>query len=125
MVNILVDCSSPALWSTLNILKKAFTLIQLVAPILLIISLIINITKLVANPEDKKLPKKLLNAVLATVIIFFIPILVNTVMNALGEDFEVSSCWNTASNISKSTDYIDNSNGTKKKIYEGSTKYEK
>ena len=125
MINILADCSSPALWSTLSIMKKVFLLIEIVAPILLIVSLIMNITKLVANPEDKKLPKKILHSVLATVIIFFIPLIVNVLMNALGEDFEVSACWNTASNITENTDYIDQSNGTKKKIYDNSNKYEK
>ena len=74
MINLLVDCSSPTLWSILNVTKKAFTLIQIIAPILLIISLIMNITKLVSNPEDKKAGKKIKNAILATIIIFFIPL---------------------------------------------------
>ena len=125
MINILADCSSPALWSTLSIMKKVFLLIEIIAPILLIVSLIMNITKLVANPEDKKLPKKILDSILATVIIFFIPLLVNILMNALGENYEVSACWNTASDISENTDYVDQSNDSKKKIYNNSNEYEK
>ena len=125
MINILVDCSSPALWSTLSIMKKVFLLVEIIAPILLIVSLIMNITKLVANPEDKKLPKKILNSVLATVIIFFISLIVSVLMNILGEDFEISACWNVESNVSENTEYVDQSNGSKKKIYNNSEQYEK
>ncbi len=125
MINLLVDCSSPTLWSILNVTKKAFTLIQIIAPILLIISLIMNITKLVSNPEDKKAGKKIKNAILATIIIFFIPLVVNVLMNALGEDFSISSCWNSTNDEYNEPSYIDDTENSRKKIYDNSTTYEK
>ena len=46
-------------------------------------------------------------------------------MNILGEDFEISACWNVESNVSENTEYVDQSNGSKKKIYNNSEQYEK
>lgn len=125
MINILMSCSSPALWSTLNILQKTFTLIQIVAPILLIVSLIMTMVKIVNNPEDKKLVPKIKNAFLATVIIFFIPVIVNVVMNVLGENYTISSCWNSIGEETSPTEYVDDTDGSRKKIYDSSESYEK
>ena len=91
-----VTCSSPVLKVTLGALKKIFTIIQIAGPIILILALTMHITKLVANPDDKKTSKKIVNSIIATVLLFFIPFLVNLVMQLMGENYNVSSCWNNA-----------------------------
>ena len=91
-----ITCSSSILKITLGALKKILTVVQIIAPIILIVALISHFTKLMANPDDKKTKKKIMNSIIATAIIFFIPLLVNFVMGLMGENFNVSSCWNNA-----------------------------
>ena len=99
MIQILeVNCSSPALAVTLRALRKILGIIQILGPILLIISLSIQITQLMSNPDDKKLPKKIFNSILATVLLFFIPLFINIVMRWMGSNFTISACWNNIPN---------------------------
>ena len=100
-------CSSPALGTTLSVFQKIVKLIQIIVPILLIISLALSVMKLVANPDDKKLPKKILNSIIAAVLVFFIPMFVDLVMNLLGENYSVSACWNSVRNPGQSNTYVD------------------
>lgn len=90
-----ITCKSTSLKLTLKALKTIFTSIEVLAPIVLIVSLTMNLTTLMANPEEKKTPKKLVNSILATVIIFFIPFLINFILKLLGEEYTISSCWNS------------------------------
>ncbi len=94
-------------------------------PILLMISFILNLIKLVANPEDKKLLPKIKNAVLATVIVFFIPVFVDVVMNMLGSSFSVSACWKSISTPSGSSHYVDPYQTKKSQIITNPSDYEK
>jgi len=88
-------CSSPALAVTLRALKKIMGVIQIIGPILLIVSLSIQITQLLANPDDKKLPKKIFNSILAIILLFFIPVFINIIMKWMGSTFTVSACWDS------------------------------
>lgn len=95
-MNILIttsDCSQPALLGILSALKSGLKIIQIAGPIILIIALIVGFTKGTMNPEEKNFKKKIFNSVLALVIMFALPTLVDTVMNVLGENFTISECW--------------------------------
>ncbi len=96
---ILMDCNNAALASILYILQNILNLIRIVGPILAIISLAINITMLVRDPDDKKVPKKIRNSLLALVILFFVPTIVNAAMYILDDSYEISACWKQ--NVSK------------------------
>ena len=99
MIQILeASCSSPALAVTLRALKKILTVIQIIGPILLIVALTMQITQLMANPDDKKLPKKIFNSILATLFLFFIPLLIDLVMRLMGQSFTISACWSSIPN---------------------------
>ena len=124
MVQILVSCTSPMLAGVLSVVKKVIGIIQIAGPILLMISLALTFTKLLTNPEDKKLMKKIWNSILAAVLLFFIPLLINIVMSLMGEDFNVSACWNSADNVTPSTTYTNPNEGTRKKIYNKINDYE-
>ncbi len=93
-----VSCSSPALAVTLRALRKILSIIQIVGPILLIVSLSIQLTQMMASPDDKKLPKKIFNSILATVLLFFIPLFIEIVMGWMGQNFTISACWNSIPN---------------------------
>ena len=76
VLDVINECQSPVLQGVLSITKNVLLLIQIISPILLILSLTYNITGIMQNPDDsKKRMAKLKNSVIALVIIFFIPIL--------------------------------------------------
>lgn len=96
LTDIASACNDAALASILAILRRILNLIQIIGPILAIVSMVIHITMLVKDPEDKKRVKKLHNSILALFILFFVPVFVNVTMGALGDGTTFSSCWNNA-----------------------------
>ena len=118
-------CSSETLPVIFSIVKKIMLLIQIVVPILLIIFASISLIKLVKNPVEKNETKKIINQFIAAVIVFFIPFFVDVVMNLVGEDNEISSCWNSAGDtIILSNKYFDKDEKERKKITYNATDYE-
>ena len=101
-----IQCNSVGINNILYIVKQFMNLIMIIAPILAIISFIILLTQLVMKPDEKKLLKKLKNATMALVIIFFIPLIVNVSMNMLGDSTDISSCYNNAEKVSNDSHYI-------------------
>ena len=127
MIEVLaVSCSSPVLGNILSALRKMLGLIQIIGPLVLLVSLILTITKLMADPDNKKLTKKIINSVLAAVLLFFIPMFVNLVMNLLGEDYNICACWNSTNTSSGTSRYINTyDNRQKKSITTNPGDYEK
>lgn len=123
MFNILVStmstCNDPALARALLAVKNILTLIQIVAPLVLIISASISLFQMMVSPDDKKKMSKIKNSFIAAAIIFFIPMLLNVVMSLVGDSTTFSDCWNNASSVSNSEpQYQDpNDNKNKNKVY--------
>lgn len=128
MINILTmvsECSSPVLSLFLRSMKNILTLIQIIVPILLMMSLVMNLINLMQNPDDKKLKSKINNSAISAIIIFFIPVLINVLMNLLGEQFSVSLCWNNIGEYNGVNKYISINNEKKKNMYTNPDDYEK
>lgn len=89
-------CSDYGLVGILDILRQCLNLIQLIVPIILMVALAIQFTQLMANPDDKKKQKSLINKFIAALICFFIPLLVNVSINLVPDTFQLSACWDTA-----------------------------
>ena len=89
-------CQDITLLPILSVVKKIIFLIQIIIPIMLIIWATISFINLVVNPDDKKQLKPIINRFLAAAIIFFIPVLINAVMNIVGPRTDISSCWEDA-----------------------------
>ncbi len=102
ILDMVSTCGNPALANLFNIMQKFITILQIIAPILAIVSLGVNLVKSVANPDDKKGFGRYKNWLIALVMIYAIPVLVNATMGMLGEDYSISSCWNNASNAGTS-----------------------
>ena len=116
IIQIINECSSPVLGTLLSAFKKIMTLIQIIVPILLIIGSMINVTKLIHDPEDKKRKKRILNSLIAAILVFFIPMLVNAVMGMVDNSYDISACWNeTVEANYKVTDFVNPNEGMKKK----------
>ena len=122
ILTVISNCGDVSLASLLIIVKRIMTLIQIIVPLLLIISVIIGFYQLMADPEDKKQPKKVLNKFIAAVVIFFIPVFMNLVMSIVGQGSNFSSCWMDAEELmSPSVGYmpIDDEREKKKFINDG------
>ena len=103
--SVITGCSSPGIGRILLILKNILTLTQIIGPILLIIAMTKTFTKMMANPEEKKLKKNLINQLISTLFLFMVPIIVNAFMGIVDDSFSVSSCWNSLSNSSGEATY--------------------
>ena len=100
-------CDDLALANILSLLQTAFTIICIAVPIILIVSLIITLISAVTNPDQKDLLKKIVFKVLAAIIVFFLPSIVNVIMTWLPDNaggFNVTSCWQAAREASGSSD---------------------
>ncbi len=122
-------CNDYVLATILTIVRRSLTLIQIVVPIVLIIAGTIELIKLTLNPDDdKKGKKRLLNSFMSAVIIFFIPLLINLLVNIIYEYGEVgiyndnglsvlriSSCWNEVEQVQNSMDSVRENGGSNSK----------
>ena len=94
------ECSSVGLLNIVSIVKNILTVIQILVPILLIIFGVIGIVKLIMNPDEKNGKKKVINKFLSAAMVFFIPIILNALMYALGSSYDLSTCWSLSDNFS-------------------------
>lgn len=90
---MLMDCNNATLGILLYYFKNILNIIWIVGPLLAIVSLTIHFIMLVKDPEDKKAPKKIKNSLIALVVLFMIPALVNAFMLIANDSFEISACW--------------------------------
>ena len=135
-INILSysGCQSSIMSNFIAIAKGIIYLICIIIPIILIISLTIKLVQLINNPDEKKVPKNILNSLLAAIIIFFIPIIINVVINISSsnandsEEFNFLVCWKNAkmTGFSSSTKYLTpTEEENKKNVIHNKDEYEK
>jgi len=128
LLDITSACNDAGLASILVIVKRILGVIQIIGPILAMVSLTIHITMLVKDPEDKKRIPKIRNSAIALVVLFLIPVIVNAAMGLLDDSTELSSCWNNASYNGNNgggnyvSPYDDNN---KSKVYPNPNDYQK
>ncbi len=125
LLAIVSSCSDPALGSVLAVIKNILNLLQIIGPITCMIMAAFYLIMLVKNPEDKKGLPKLRNSLIALVVLFLIPTLVNATMGLLDDSTTLSECWNNAVISPGGGTYIDpNSGGNRGTIYENPSNYE-
>lgn len=91
-----LDCKN--ILPILDIARFALTVIQWVAPVLLIIWGTIDLVKsVVAAKEDdiKKSQKTLVKRIISAVILFLIPMAVSVLLGLIGSD-DWKKCWNAS-----------------------------
>ena len=86
-----------------KIIKIVLNVIRLVVPIGLIVMTVLDISKNVINPDEKDSMKKIGTRLIAAVIVFLVPTIVNIIMGlvdvALGSgagsnyEYTLSDCW--------------------------------
>lgn len=107
IIDVLDTCNDPALSSFLASVKNIMLLIQIIVPCVLVIAATVEFVRLSINPEDKKGFRNILNKVIAAIIVFLIPVLINVVMGVVGESTEFTNCWNNASFDNSPAEYIE------------------
>ena len=101
-------CSNYGLARLLSIYNNIMGLIHIFVPIILIVMLTVNLAQLMMKPDDEKLPKKPLPKVIAAILVFFLPTIVNVVLGLLPNNFDLYGCLNAA----KKADSIAKNNQT-------------
>lgn len=116
--DIIEACGNIGIANILSITKTILNLIQIVGPILSIVSLAICFTKLITNPDEKKYKAGLKNSLIALVLLFMIPFLVNLTMSLADSSFDLAKCWNNAEQVVSSGEstYVDTTGEEKKPI---------
>lgn len=90
------QCSDPGLAHILGIIKSVLGLIQMIGPIVALVSIIINLIKLMSSPDEKKYKNLIKNWLVAFIMLFILPVIINVVMSLFDDSFTISSCWNYA-----------------------------
>lgn len=118
-------CSSSTMAIILGPIKNFLSLLQIIGPILCVISIVYSFIMLMKNPDDKKAKPRIKNSVIALIFVFFIPLLVNVVCNLTYENFEFSRCYSSSGNfkLNKSS-YIAVDDNERKNILSSDEVYE-
>lgn len=126
MILEIITCNDYSLANILSIVKRIILLIQIIVPILLIISGALSLIKSMQNPDEKNNHKKIINSFLAAAVVFFIPLLINLVFQMIGEKTSLSSCWVNANDVldTTSSNYYETSEVEKKPIILNPDDYE-
>lgn len=97
---ILEICEEPAILNLILFVKSILEIICIGVPIILIIMVSIDLFKIVFDASDKTIKaatKGMLNKIVATVVIFFIPTIVNLILKNLNQmNVEQTACWSNA-----------------------------
>ena len=96
LLAIAEKCSDPVMIYVLGIFKRILSIIQLVGPLVGLVSIGLNLFKLMINPDDKKNKSLITNWLIAMLMLFLVPVAINVVMQLLDGSFKISSCWNSA-----------------------------
>lgn len=109
-MNIVSACSDYGLVGILVAVKRIIKLLQIIAPIVCILSLGHTFIRLMSNPDNRKNLDRIRNSILALFIIFFVPTIVNISFSLLDDSTSISSCWELAdyNNIQSTYIPIDN-----------------
>ena len=127
-----VTCSDYGIIQFVRIIRIVFQMIQVIGPILAMLSLAIIFFRLMSvsydYDSDKKYEKdkhRIKNCIIALLVTFFLPVLINLTMQAtyMANTFEVSACWKAAKDYQpgggryidkddKDSDKDDNKTGT-------------
>lgn len=99
-------CNDGSLSTIMRIFSRTLSLVQIIVPILLIIFASIEFFKLSTNPEKKNGTKHIIHMFEAAAIVFFIPVIMNAILNLLPQSFNLVACWEKAKTQTESSNII-------------------
>lgn len=102
-MNILFDwCAQSGVRAVFGMIKTIVNIIRIVVPIGLVVMTTLDVIKKVINPDDKDGQKKILQRLIAAIVVFFIPLIISFVLRLIdigagkntASSTSASSCWN-------------------------------
>jgi len=104
-------CNDYGIVPVLDVMRRFFDILQIVVPILLLAMAMVQLAKMLADPEDKKLTKQIFNKILAAVFVFLLPMFVDVVLGLFGsnETFQIAACWEQAKDSAEITRIVNSS----------------
>ncbi len=122
-----MECNNQIFSQIFYIVKNTMVLINIVCPILLIISLIKQFIGLMISPEQKNGMNKIKNSILAVFIVFFVPLMINVILSWFDTNYKITDCIKNVNYDNSTPTYIDifDSSKKKKSIKSDPSKYEK
>ena len=97
-----VTCTDSGILAISKVIKSFFYWLQIIGPILAMISLAILITKSVTTNDNnniKKYQKNMINSLIAMAMLFFLPYLMDLTMQLIGNNSSFTTCWNSIDNV--------------------------
>ena len=80
LIGIVNTCGDYGLANILFVIQRVMTLFQIIVPIISIVSLITIFLKLLMKPDDSKLKARIKNWILALIIFFILPIIIDVLL---------------------------------------------
>ena len=109
-------CESSGFLTVLHMVLIIVNILKLAVPLVLIGMLTMDIYPLIGNPgEVSKVVKKSKNRLIAAILIFFVPTIMQLILNALGDSTTVSTCYDHATD----TGYIEDRKNAEKAYFSG------
>lgn len=101
-------CNDYALAGLLSIVRSGMDIVQILVPIILIVSGTVSFIQLMIKPDDEKgaLKKALANKFISAVIVFLLPFIINMTLDITSQSyttFNVASCWTAAQTVAIKT----------------------
>lgn len=118
----MIDCNSSGILEIVLFIKKILNILQVAAPVLLIIIAMIDIVKLVSSPVNSsdKVKKAILSRFFAAIMFFLVPSILNIMFNFFADmNYEQSSCW-----VNANEEYIAKRKEEENVVNSSSEKYE-
>ena len=106
LVNI---CGDPGLAHILVMVRRFLNVFYIIGPIVALAGITYHLIRLVFSPDGKKNKPLLKNWLIAFLMLFLIPVLINVVMGLFDSTFQFAACWNAASKVDydSGNDYFD------------------
>lgn len=94
-------CAESGVKAVFGMIKNIVNIIRIIVPIALVVLTTMDIIKKVINPDDKEGQKKIMHRIVAAVIVFLIPWMINFVLrlidigagNNSASSTSASACW--------------------------------
>ncbi len=93
-------CTDYGLAGILHVFQNIVNVVQIIVPIVLLLATSIWLVQVIINPDEKKNMKKIYNTLVAAIIVFFIPMLVNMTLGMIDSNNNFLKCWKDAKTIS-------------------------
>ena len=99
MIGLLSICNNPEVLSVLRMLKLFLVALQIAAPLLLVIFVMIEFVKALSEGNDGALKRAFSNSIsriVASLVLFFVPTFVNIIISVTTMDYTYKSCLDSA-----------------------------